>query len=263
MCAHRYISPQTGQKALFLPSTAARKSCCCRCLSVCVCVCTAHLCKCTLACVCVWNITALTGTAPRRCNWLSERGKQDCSHVEGSWRLTFRKADRRNGRMSASGTSLHWLSSDCSFDTGAIIFTFFFFFLGGSHGGEQQSDPTSNIPITHMEHFEGRTPSSRITGFLVWSGSSMFLPLIRLGSVSCLRRCTLCHWKCDYHTSAEVKARHPLRASKRCQRQGDGVVWAFSQGFLPSLPRGKTSLGGCWHAPDDRLFVELIARCIL
>ena len=131
MCAHRYISPQTGQKALFVPSTTARKSCCCRCMSVCVCVCTAHLCKCMLACVCVWNITALTGTAPRRCNWLSERGKQDCSHVEGSWRLTFRNVDRRNGRVSASGTSLHWLSSDCSFDTGAVIFTFFFFFLFG------------------------------------------------------------------------------------------------------------------------------------
>lgn len=46
----------------------------------------------------------------------------------------------------------------------------------------------------------------------------MFLPLIRLGRVSCL------HWKCDYYTSAEVKAKHPLRASKRCQRLGDGVV---------------------------------------
>lgn len=86
-----------------------------------------------------------------------------------------------------------------------------------------------------MEHFVGRKPSSRITGLLVWSGSSMFLSLIRLGSVSCLQRCTLWGWKCDYYTSAEVKARHPLRASKRCQRQGDGVAW----GIFTFLTKGR------------------------
>lgn len=84
----------------------------CRYLSACVGVRgAARLGYCLPRSVCSWNITALIGTALWRCNWLSKRGKQDCSLVRGTWRLTFRKVNdktaKRRGHQTAQ--AVIWL----------------------------------------------------------------------------------------------------------------------------------------------------------
>lgn len=74
------------------------------------CVFCVYVCACLCLCVPVWKPAALTGTALRRCNWLSEGGKQGGSHTEGSCRVTFRRGSWRKVRVAASGTSLCSLS---------------------------------------------------------------------------------------------------------------------------------------------------------
>lgn len=54
--------------------------------------------------------------------------------MEGSSRLTFRKASEKNGPVAALGTVLLQPSSDSSFDTVPVIFTFFFYLWEGMEG---------------------------------------------------------------------------------------------------------------------------------
>lgn len=148
MSVHQYISPQTGQKALSLPSTTRRR------VAVAgVCLCVVRLCECMPVSFCTWNITASTGLAPLQCNWLSEGGKQDCNHVEGSWRLTFRKENESSGWVAALGTSELELVYDCCFDSRAVFLKIIFLWRQswwGSHG--MTAIIRFNLPYLHYSH---------------------------------------------------------------------------------------------------------------
>ena len=136
--------------------------------------------------------------------------------------MTFRTANERNGRVAALAIALCKLSSDF---TSVVILTLF----SSSWGNAWRSSIIRSNLQTH--HYIYRALCRE----------DIFLEdhwIFRLGSVSCLQRCTLWHWKCDYYTSTEVKARHPLRASKRCQIQGNCCM-RFQQRIFAFLTKGR------------------------
>lgn len=168
-----------------------------------------------------WNIAALSGPAQQRCNWLSEGSKQDCGHVEGSGRLTFRN-ENESGQVAALGTppcSL-WYHCGCYF---------YLYFCGNGAGGESGKGDKNRlhaIPYLHYSHFGGRTSPWRLNMFLVWYRSSMFLPLIRQAQAF-----LVCVPESVYITHLQRWKWDSCRALLKGVG-GDSVVWGFCRDFF-------------------------------